>query len=53
MGAPLTDAAIQKLREMIIAGRYPSGAPHPYLTWTLIGFDSVRFSTVNSRTPSV
>ncbi|HEX4442762.1 MAG TPA: FadR/GntR family transcriptional regulator [Galbitalea sp.] len=29
MGAPLTDAAIQKLREMIISGRYPSGARLP------------------------
>jgi len=29
VGAPLTDAAIQKLREMIIAGRYPSGAKLP------------------------
>ncbi len=29
MGAPLTDAAIQKLREMIISGHYPSGARLP------------------------
>jgi GntR family transcriptional repressor for pyruvate dehydrogenase complex len=29
VGAPLTDAAIQKLREMIISGRYPSGARLP------------------------
>jgi GntR family transcriptional regulator, transcriptional repressor for pyruvate dehydrogenase complex len=29
VGAPLTDAAIQKLREMIITGRYPSGAKLP------------------------
>jgi GntR family transcriptional regulator, transcriptional repressor for pyruvate dehydrogenase complex len=29
VGAPLTDTAIQKLREMIIAGRYPSGAKLP------------------------
>ena len=29
MGAPLTDAAIEKLREMIISGHYPSGAKLP------------------------
>lgn len=29
VGAPLTDAAIQKLREMIISGHYPSGARLP------------------------
>jgi GntR family transcriptional repressor for pyruvate dehydrogenase complex len=29
VGAPLTEAAIQKLREMITSGRYPSGAKLP------------------------
>ena len=29
MGAPLTDAAIEKLRELIISGHYPSGAKLP------------------------
>ena len=29
MGAPLTEAAIRKLREMIISGKYPSGAKLP------------------------
>jgi GntR family transcriptional regulator, transcriptional repressor for pyruvate dehydrogenase complex len=29
VGAPLTDGAIRKLREMIISGRYPSGAKLP------------------------
>jgi GntR family transcriptional repressor for pyruvate dehydrogenase complex len=29
VGSPLTDAAIQKIREMIISGRYPSGAKLP------------------------
>ncbi|HTC68704.1 MAG TPA: FCD domain-containing protein [Acidothermaceae bacterium] len=29
MGAPLTESAIRKLREMIISGKYPSGAKLP------------------------
>jgi len=29
VGAPLTEAAIRKLREMIISGKYPSGAKLP------------------------
>jgi len=29
VGAPLTEAAIRKLRDMITSGRYPSGAKLP------------------------